>query len=91
MTRVLKQTKSLCPECLEVIDAKVLEDKGRVKIVKACSKHGNFEDTYWSDYEQYARFEKYVTVGDGISNTRTKTSKKCPYDCGICPVVWTLL
>jgi len=85
MTRVLKKTKSLCPECLKVIDAKVLEDNGRVKIVKTCSQHGSFEDTYWSDYEQYARFEKYVTIGDGISNPRTKTSKKCPYDCGICP------
>ena len=85
LPRILKETKSLCPECLTVIDAKVLEDRGAVKIVKACSKHGSFEDTYWSDYEQYARFEKYEWVGDGISNPRTKTVKTCPYDCGICP------
>ena len=81
----MKETKSLCPECLAVIDAKVLEDKGRVKMVKACGEHGSFEDTYWSDYEQYARFEKYEWIGDGISNPRTKTVKACPYDCGICP------
>ena len=85
LPRILKETKSLCPECLTVIDAKVLEDRGAVKIVKACSKHGSFEDTYWSDYEQYARFEKYEWVGDGITNPRTKTVKTCPYDCGICP------
>lgn len=85
LPRILKETKSLCPECLTVIDAKVLEDRGVVKIVKACSKHGSFEDTYWSDYEQYARFEKYEWVGDGITNPRTKTVKTCPYDCGICP------
>lgn len=84
LPRILKETKSLCPECLTVIDAKVLEDRGAVKIVKACSKHGSFEDTYWSDYEQYARFEKYEWVGDGITNPRTKTVKTCPYDCGIC-------
>jgi len=81
----LKETKSLCPECLAVIDAKVLEDKGAVKMVKACREHGSFEDTYWSDYEQYARFERYEWVGDGISNPRAKTVKACPYDCGICP------
>jgi len=75
----------LCPECLAIIDAKVLEDGGRVKIVKACSEHGSFEDMYWSDYEQYARFENYEWVGDGISNPRTKTVRSCPYDCGICP------
>lgn len=81
----MKETKSLCPECLAVIDAKVLEDEGRVKIVKACSQHGSFEDTYWSDYEQYERFNKYEWIGDGISNPRTKTMRECPYDCGICP------
>lgn len=85
MTRLLKETKSLCPECLAVIDARVLEDNGRVKMVKTCSQHGSFEDTYWSDYEQYARFEKYEALGDGLSNPRTKKTKGCPYDCGICP------
>ncbi len=85
MSRLLKQTKSLCPECLAVIDARILEDQGKVKIVKTCSRHGTFEDTYWSDYKQYARFEKYQWIGDGISNPRTKTEKECPYDCGICP------
>lgn len=85
MTRLLKETKSLCPECLAVIDARVLEDGGRVKMVKTCSQHGTFEDTYWSDYEQYARFEKYEALGDGLSNPRTKKTKGCPYDCGICP------
>jgi uncharacterized radical SAM superfamily Fe-S cluster-containing enzyme len=85
MSRILKETKSLCPECLAVIDARILEDQGKVKIVKICSQHGTFEDTYWSDYKQYARFEKYEWIGDGISNPRTKTEKECPYDCGICP------
>jgi uncharacterized radical SAM superfamily Fe-S cluster-containing enzyme len=85
MSRTLKETKSLCPECLAVIDARILEDQGKVKIVKTCSQHGTFEDTYWSDYKQYARFEKYEWIGDGISNPRTKTEKECPYDCGICP------
>jgi uncharacterized radical SAM superfamily Fe-S cluster-containing enzyme len=85
LPRLLKETKSLCPECLAVIDAKVIEDNGSVKIVKTCKEHGSFEDTYWSDYEQYMRFEKYEWVGDGISNPRTKTERSCPYDCGICP------
>jgi len=85
LPRLLKETKSICPECLAVVDAKVIEDNGRVALVKACSKHGSFEDTYWSDYRQYARFEKYEYVGDGLSNPRTKTVKACPYNCGICP------
>ena len=85
MARLLKETKSLCPECLAVVDAKVLEDNGTVKITKKCDQHGSFEDTYWSDYKQYERFQKYEAVGEGISNPRTKKSKGCPNDCGICP------
>ncbi len=82
---ILKQTLSLCPECLERLDATIIERNGQVILTKDCPKHGHFEDTYWSDYETYKRFDKYDRVGKGILNPRTKTVKGCPYDCGICP------
>jgi hypothetical protein len=82
---VLKQTRSLCPECLERLDATIIERNGQVILTKDCPKHGHFEDTYWADYESYKRFDKYDRVGKGILNPRTKTVKGCPYDCGICP------
>ena len=81
----IKSTKSLCPECLKVLDASIFEDDGKVYIKKECPEHGSFQELYWSDYDQYLRAEKLRYDGDGINNPRTKTDKGCPYDCGICP------
>ncbi len=84
-SHVIKQTLSLCPECLQRIDANILERDGQVLLSKDCPQHGHFEDTYWADYETYKRFEKYGRVGKGVSNPRTQTVRECPYDCGLCP------
>jgi len=82
--RHIKDTKSLCPECLRVIDATVYERGGVVYISKTCPEHGSFEDIYWSSYEEYMRALKFEHIGDGLANPRTKRLKGCPYDCGIC-------
>ena len=82
---VIKNTKSICPECLKVLDATIFEDDGKVYIKKECLEHGAFQELYWSSYEQYVRAEKFRYDGEGISNPRTKTVNGCPYDCGICP------
>ena len=83
--RFIKHTKSICPECFKVLDATIFEEDNKVYIKKACPEHGEFQDTYWSDYEQYQRAEKFRYDGDGLNNPRTKTEKDCPLDCGICP------
>ncbi|MCD6455902.1 MAG: radical SAM protein [Methanophagales archaeon] len=79
------KTKSLCPECLEVIDAEVYEsESGEILIKKKCEKHGEFDDVYWSDASLYHKFAKWRYEGKaGI--TLTKTDKGCPFDCGLCP------
>src|SRR5512136_587140 len=81
----IKKTKSICPECLKVLDATIFEEGGKVYISKDCPEHGPCQELYWSDYDQYKRAEKLKYVGDGLKNSRTKTVNGCPYDCGICP------
>ena len=83
--QVIKQTKSICPECLKPLDATIFEQDGKVYMKKECPKHGFFQDIYWSDYEQYLRAEKFRYDGEGMNNPRTKKVNDCPYDCGICP------
>jgi uncharacterized radical SAM superfamily Fe-S cluster-containing enzyme len=83
--KLLKKTKSLCPECMKVVEAEVVEKDGKALIRKKCSKHGSFEDVYWSDAQMYKRTQKFARVGKGIENPRTKEEKGCPFDCGICP------
>ncbi len=84
-THVIKHTTSLCPQCLDRIDATLIEKDGQALIVKDCPTHGHFEDVYWSDYELFNRFDKYSRVGKGLTNPRTQALKGCPYDCGVCP------
>jgi len=83
--QVIKKTKSICPECLRVLDATIFERDNKVYIEKECPEHGKFQDVYWSDYDQYLRAEQFRYDGDGLRNPRTKTELDCPFDCGICP------
>ena len=82
---IIKKTRSLCPECLKVLEAIVYEKNNVVYIKKACQEHGEYSDVYWSDYQLYKWFEKWSYIGDGLQNPRTESLKGCPYDCGICP------
>lgn len=58
-----KETKSICPICHQVIDARIYEDNGRVMISKNCPEHGSFKDVYWSDVEMYLKAEEYSYDG----------------------------
>lgn len=81
-----KMTKSLCPHCMKVIEARVFEKDGKILITKRCSDHGSFEDVYWSDAAQFKRFAGYHAEGDPIENPQTQSESKggCPQDCGLC-------
>jgi len=81
----IKETESLCPDCLVVVPATIYEDGGKVYITKACPDHGEFSDLYWGDHGQYLRALEYEHIGKKLDNPRTEVKKGCPYDCGICP------
>jgi uncharacterized radical SAM superfamily Fe-S cluster-containing enzyme len=81
---VLRKTRSLCPVCLKVIDADIVEEDGRVMMEKTCPEHGFFKDLYWGDADMYKKAQKFVHEGKGVSNPITTREKGCPFDCGIC-------
>ncbi|MCZ7356330.1 MAG: radical SAM protein [Candidatus Methanoperedens sp.] len=81
----MKTTKSLCPECLSVIDATIFEEHGKMMLEKTCSKHGSFKDIYWSDPEQFKRFDQYWHDGTGVENPNVSIDGNCPKSCGLCP------
>jgi uncharacterized radical SAM superfamily Fe-S cluster-containing enzyme len=82
---VIKSTRSLCPECLRVVDATVYEEAGKVYLYKKCSEHGEFKEIYWSEFDQYKRAQTYSAVGNGVENPQTGILKGHPWDCGLCP------
>ena len=74
----IKQTKSICPECLKPLDATIYEDQGKVFIKKTCPEHGACTELYWSDYDQYVRAEKFRCEGTGVENPRTQKEQGLP-------------
>ena len=81
---VIKKTKSLCPQCLKVVDAEVCEDEDKIIIKKECKEHGKFENTYWGDSELYKKAVEYGEKGRGLENPQTVVGGECPQNCGLC-------
>ncbi|MGA1796351.1 MAG: radical SAM protein [bacterium] len=50
---VIKPTRSLCPLCLEEIDAQVVVEGGKVVMAKDCRSHGRFTNTLDPDARLY--------------------------------------
>ena len=50
-------TRSICPECRRVIDAKMLLRDNKVYMRKRCPEHGPFEGLVYGDAELYTAIE----------------------------------
>ena len=80
-----KATQSLCPECTQLIDARIFEEGGKVIMEKTCRQHGEFRDIVYSDARLYLQMEEW-SFGDnrGLENPAVTTATRCPDDCGLC-------
>ncbi len=93
-----RETRSVCPECLEPIVAEVYEENDEIWMKKTCEEHGDFKDkisssakyykwTHWAikdkDGKVIWQFDK-----DGEANPPDcggDDPRGCPYNCGLCP------
>lgn len=81
----LEFTRSICPDCREVIDAHVFSRDGKVFMKKRCKNHGLFESLISSDVERYTNAYKFNRQGMMPLKFGTDVKEGCPYDCGLCP------
>jgi len=79
----LGATQSLCPECLTLVPAKIVERHGRIYFRKRCPKHGPREDFVCSDVRWFDR-TGYSLPGKVPSAFGVEPERGCPYDCGLC-------
>jgi len=79
----LGTTQSLCPQCLRVVPAKIVERRGRVYFRKTCAEHGTREDFVCSDVKWYDRME-FALPARMPAVFGTQAEKGCPLDCGLC-------
>jgi len=80
-------TKSLCPACLQVIGAQVLNRDGEMRLYKSCAAHGEFECAHpWSDPRVYQHMKELFggrqlkAAPDGlVINLNSRCNQNCPY------------
>jgi len=85
--KFINNTRSLCPECLKIIDASILERGDKLYISKFCKLHGHFEALHplgnLSHYEAMKRlFRKHLNKNnpDGlVINITSKCNLNCPF------------
>lgn len=90
---ILKETQSICPECLQPVPAEIYVDPETnfVMMRKECADHGEYRDKLASDADYYRWNMEYADKLDSKSHS-TKydrscvyaSRKGCPYDCGPC-------
>lgn len=79
----LGTTRSLCPRCRRLVDAKIIVRNQRVYFRKQCPEHGTFEDFVCSDVAYYDRHE-FDQPARTPRAYGTRPDKGCPFDCGLC-------
>ena len=76
-------TQSLCPECLRLVQAKIVVRDNRVYFRKRCPEHGTREDFVCSDATMFDRNE-FTLPGKVPTSYGAEVRLGCPYDCGLC-------
>jgi uncharacterized radical SAM superfamily Fe-S cluster-containing enzyme len=79
----LGTTRSLCPDCRRLVDAKIIVRDSRVYFRKNCPEHGMIEDFVCSDVAYYDRHE-FSQPARLPRAFGTRPDRGCPYDCGLC-------
>lgn len=81
---LLGRTRSLCPVCLDVITADVVDTESAVVMDKTCPSHGRTRAVICNDRTSYERLcgaPRKVTRPRGFAGDR---EDGCPSDCGLC-------
>lgn len=78
-------TLSLCPECLQRVDAKIVFEDEKVFMMKRCPQHGASKVLIADDIAYYKNIRNYNKPSETPYKFNTATHYGCPYDCGLCP------
>jgi hypothetical protein len=78
-------TIALCTTCLRRIEAKIIEQDGRVYMDKRCPHHGYERVLISTDAEYWRLSRQTLKAGQMPLKFNTPIEFGCPYDCGLCP------
>jgi uncharacterized radical SAM superfamily Fe-S cluster-containing enzyme len=85
---LIRETKSLCPECLRLIKADILEIENKVYIAKQCPQHGKYQ-LLLSNHPWYYRqlndfYFSLITESFPQRDYIVHLTNRCNLNCPIC-------
>ena len=84
--RVVELTNSLCAQCLQKIEAKVVIQQDNVYLRKFCPEHGLQRVLIANDAAYWQRSRNlYSQAPTAPPQRHTQMQRGCPWDCGLCP------
>lgn len=88
--QLLNKTKSVCPRCSSQIKANVIEQNGKVYMLKKCKIHGKFKILLSNNSHHYSEMEKLYQLYEKKKQFPEKKyfllylTPKCNLNCPIC-------
>ncbi len=83
ISRLVRETESVCPVCLARIPAQYLQIDHEVYLEKTCPHHGAFRAIAWRDAPAMETWVRPKTAAHP-QHPFTTVQQGCPYDCGLC-------
>jgi uncharacterized radical SAM superfamily Fe-S cluster-containing enzyme len=81
---ILACTHGACPQCRDVVPAKVVSDGTVVRMRRFCPTHGESESVIRRDVEEYLRAQRYVKPAWTPRRHDGRSDVPCPEGCGTC-------
>jgi hypothetical protein len=78
-------TRSICPHCRRVIDAKILLRDNKVYMSKRCPACGPYTALVYGDAKAYLSMAQHNKPGTRPQFFAAPIVEGCPHDCGLCP------
>jgi len=88
--QIIRKTKSVCPKCIKKIKADIVEEDGKVYMLKRCQKHGKFKVLISNNAQYYLELEKLLLLCNKKKSNEDKKyyslylTSKCKLNCPIC-------
>ena len=86
--KLIRKTKSVCPECFKMIDAFVVEENGKIYMDKECDKHGKFKLllSFHPKYYKYLSDFYFSLISQSFPQKDyiVHLTNKCNLNCPIC-------
>ena len=82
-SKVLYETESICPYCMEKLNAQVVKKGINIYLEKQCENHGKFSTIIWRGSPDIEKW-KIDKIPSTPQNFMIKKEKGCPFDCGLC-------